>query len=120
MSKTIFTALIAAAALTATVADARPNARQRGVASGAEARERATTRDLNAQQLSGAGAVSSAPSAMSTPDAGNPAMSMPDAGTTGAGTATPADTAAPSSPDAMGPMTPSGTTTAPDAAAPPR
>lgn len=120
MSKTILTAMIAAAALTATVADARTSASKRGIASGTESRERATTRDLNAQQLSGATAMT-APASASTPDAGNPAMAVPEAGTTGAGTATPADTVAPATPDAVGPMAPAPDAAMPaDPAAPPR
>lgn len=65
MTRTILTAAVAVLALTATAADARQSARQRGVASGQEAKERAATKELNAQQLANAGAVGSA--AMTAP-----------------------------------------------------
>lgn len=81
--KILLTALVAATAMTAVAADARQNARQRGMASGAETRERAATRDLNAQQLAGGGAAmaggNAAMAPAAVPEAGQP-MAAPEAG----------------------------------------
>lgn len=74
MNRTMITAAIAAVALTATAADARQSARQRGVASGQEARERATTRDLNTQQMSAQAATGSQMGQMSAAPSGSAAM----------------------------------------------
>lgn len=83
-------AAIAATALTA-AAEARPTARERGIASGQEARERVTTRQLNSQQLANAG-TAPMPGA---PQADGGAMPMAPAE---ASTAAPAAPAAPMTP----------------------
>ena len=92
MTRTFLTAAIATLALTATVADARTSARQRGNASGQEAKERMATKELNAQQLAGVAAMPMAatPSTPMTPgssDMAAPATSAmpaaPDAAATG-------------------------------------
>ncbi len=105
-------AALAATALTATAVDARGSARHRGVASGQEAKERMTTRDLNQQQLAGGGPAMAGGNAAMAPAA---APAMNDAGTP------------PPAPDAgaapMAPMTegtpPADAPMAPDAASPP-
>jgi len=89
MNKTMITAVVAALAMTATAADARQSARQRGVASGQEAKERMATKNLNAQQLAGNMAMP-ASAAMA------PTTAMPPSDTTG--TAAPAPEAMPMAP----------------------
>ena len=88
MNRTMFTAAIAALALTATAADARQSARERGVASGQEARERAATKALNTQQMSaqaGVGSPMGQTGQMGAPDSA--AMPMGSTATTDQGAA---------------------------------
>lgn len=81
MTRKLLTALVAATALTAVAADAQ-NTRKRGVASGQEARERATTRDLNSQQLAGVGAGAASGGSMTPSDTSASGMTS-GAGSTG-------------------------------------
>ncbi len=100
MTRTIIAALVAATALTATAADARTSARQRGVASGQEARERMMTRDLNAQQLNGATQTAMAPAAATSPGTAMPASEgqpAPETATPMTETTPPADSTVPQS-----------------------
>lgn len=116
MSKMMITAAIAAMAFIATAADARQTARQRGVASGQEARERTTTKDLNAQQLASVGAGAGgmnqpgmapqgmqqgmAPTTAAPAPAGDAGSTMPQAPDAAAGPAAPMEAeAAPMSHD---------------------
>lgn len=112
MSKMMITAAITAMAFTATAADARPNARQRGVASGQEARERAATKDLNAQQLASVGA--GAGGGMSQPGMAQQGM-QPGMAPTTAAPASAGDAAGmpPQAPDAAGAAAPMSETTPP-------
>lgn len=91
MNRMFVTAAIAAVALTATAVDARPSARQRGNASGQESRERAATKQLNAQQLAGgsAGMAGTASMAGGSGMAGDTAASSAGgSSTTGMGSTT--------------------------------
>ncbi len=110
MNRTLWAAVIAATALTATAADARTMAKHHRAAAGGDAKAQAVTKDLNTQQLasaSGAGAPAAGPAMGSAPapaDAPAGAAPAPDAGapmapmsetTPPADGAAPADSAAP-------------------------
>ena len=116
MTRTFLTAAIATLALTATVADARTNARQRGNASGLEAKERMATKELNAQQLAGVAAMPMAapPQAAMTP--ASPDMAAP---ATGAMPAAPDAAATGMSPSGMAPSSEAVPATDPAMPAPP-
>ena len=112
MNRTLWAAVIAATALTATTADARMATKHHRMASGGDAAAQAKTRDLNAQQLASASGAGGAPSAG---PGMSPGMSQ------GSGSAPMAsDPAGPSAaPDAAAPMVPPADAAAPaDGAAP--
>lgn len=90
VNRAMLAAAIAATTLTA-AADARPTARERDVASGQEARERVTTRQLNSQQLASAGAAA-------MPGAAQADAAMPMAPAEASSTAAPDAATAPVTP----------------------
>lgn len=109
MNRTLWAAVIAATALTATAADARMAAKHHRSASGGDAAAMAKTRDLNSQQLASA-------SGAGGPQAASPGMTQ---GSGPAPMANEAPAGPSAAPEASAPMTPTTETMPPaDPAAP--